>query len=206
MKQEILDKNGKFVEEINLEEGVFGVEINEPLLTQYIHVFRTNQRQGTSSSKTRAEVSGGGKKPWRQKGTGRARHGSTRSPIWVHGGISHGPKPRNWELSFPKKMKKLAMLSALTLKKSSDSMKALDEISTKKPNSKYISELLNTLSLSGKTLFIVSKKEDSVLKSVANVKNATLSDLGNLNVYSVLEAKNVVFEKEALLNLQKSFK
>ena len=116
MKITVTDEKGKKIEDIELDKVVFGQEPNDDLLLQYLHIYKSNQRQGTSSAKTRSEVSGGGKKPWKQKGTGRARAGSIRSPIWRHGGVAHGPKPKSWNLKMPKKMKKRAMQCALTSK------------------------------------------------------------------------------------------
>lgn len=120
MKIDILDRTGKSIDKATLSKDVFGIEPRTALLNQYIRVVRMNQRQGTSSTKTRGEVSGGGRKPHKQKGTGRARAGSTRGPLWRHGGIAHGPKPKSWSLNFPKKMRRLAMLSALSIKAGND--------------------------------------------------------------------------------------
>lgn len=206
MKIEVLDKNGKKVEDLTLAKEVFGQEVNNALLSQYIHIYRTNQRQGTSSTKTRSEVSGGGRKPWRQKGTGRARHGSIRSPIWVGGGVAHGPRPRKWSLKLSKSLRRKAMQSALSLKFNQGSLKALDSISTDKPNTQYIYNILNKLELPGKTLLVLAKGDKNILKSVSNLENADVSEMDNLNVYELISAKNVLFEKEALQNLQKKYK
>lgn len=205
MKVDVLDKNGKVVEKLELEKEVFGVKPNLDLVNQYIRVFQANQHQGTSSTKTRAEVSGGGRKPWKQKGTGRARHGSIRSPIWRGGGIAHGPKPYKRRLSLPKKMRKLALVSILSTKYKSDCIKVLDKIEIKKPDTKAAAKLVEKLKLSGNTLFVLDKKDERVLKSVRNLEGINTSLYENLNGYDLLRAKNIVFLKDAIIKLQKKY-
>ncbi len=206
MKVDVLDIKGNKVEELALEKSVFGCEVNEALIAQYIHVYRTNQRQGTVKTKTRGEVSGGGVKPWKQKGTGRARHGSTRSPIWVGGGASHGPQPKDWSLKISKKMRKATMQSVLSMRFNEGLIKALEAISITKPSTKYIKEIIETLDLTGKTLFVLAKGDKNILKSIANITSASVYEMDNLNAFELISAKNIVFEKEALVNLQKKYK
>ncbi|OGC47268.1 50S ribosomal protein L4 [candidate division WWE3 bacterium RIFCSPHIGHO2_01_FULL_42_13] len=205
MKIDVFDKNGKSVEKMELDESVFGAEPNRALLAQYLRIFDTNQRQGTSSTKTRAEVRGGGRKPWRQKGTGRARHGSIRSPIWVGGGISHGPQPKDWSLSFPKKMKKVAIVSALSLKQAKKQLKVLDILSFKKPKTKEMTEILGNLELRGRTLLVINKADENILKSTRNIKLLTVSTGETLNGHDLLKNTHVLFLKDAISKVQERY-
>ena len=202
MKLQVLDKKGKNIEEITLKDSVFKAEINKDLLAQYIYIYTSNQRQGTSSTKDRSEVSGGGKKPWRQKGTGRARVGSIRSPLWRHGGVIHGPNPKSWNLKLSKRLKQQAMISALSAKVSSNTLKILDDLSIKTPKTKEISNLMKTLELKGKILFVLAKNDQAILKSSANI---SISQASNLNVYELLRAKNVLFLKKAIEEVEKKY-
>lgn len=204
-KIEVFDQNGKKAEDITLSEDVFGQKVKTDLLKQYLHIWETNQRQGTVSTKTRAEVRGGGKKPWRQKGTGRARHGSIRSPIWVHGGISHGPKPKSWSLSLPKKMKNTAMISCLSGKYQAGEIKVVQDLKFEKPNTKKMAQFFENLGLQGKTLLVLAQKEDAVTKSARNLPNAETALVENLNIYNLFNCKNVILTKESLKNLEKKY-
>ncbi len=206
MKIGVLDNKGNKIEDIELDNNVFGQENNTDLLAQYIHIYRTNQRQGTSSTKTRAEVSGGGKKPWRQKGTGRARHGSIRSPIWVKGGIAHGPKPKEYVLKMPKKMKKKAMQCALSNKVKEGEIKVINEIKMSKPSTKDMIDLMKKVKLPEKTLVVMEKSDNNVLRSASNLPRLNVAVGSSLNVYEILNAKEILFTKNALLNLQKKYK
>ena len=205
MKIDVFDKTGKSVEKMELSESVFGVKPNEALLSQYLRILDSNQRQGTSATKTRSEVSGGGRKPWRQKGTGRARHGSIRSPIWVGGGISHGPQPKDWSLTFPKKMKRQAVVSALSLKQENKQLKVLNDLSFKKPKTKEMVEILENLKLRGKTLLVVIKSDENILKSTRNIAGLTVSLSENLNGYDLLKNANVLFVKDAIGKVQDKY-
>ena len=164
MKIEILNKEGKKIEDIELDNKVFGQEDNPDLIAQYIHIYRTNQRQGTSSVKTRSEVSGGGKKPWRQKGTGRARHGSIRSPIWVKGGIAHGPKTKDYAKKMPKRMRRKVMQCALSQKLKAGEIKVIDQIKMDKPSTKEMVALLKKVKLSKRTLIVTEKPDNNCIK------------------------------------------
>ena len=199
MKQEILNNKGKVIETIELNDDVFGIESNESILAQYIRTFRANQRQGTSSTKDRGEVSGGGKKPWRQKGTGRARHGSTRSPIWRTGGVTHGPKPKSWNIKLSKKMKQHAIKVALSLKKNGNKVYAIDTFDYENnQKTKNVKDLLNNLKITSKTLLVVDQNNVRFRKAATNIKDVDVSLASNLNAISLLNAKNVLFSKEAL--------
>lgn len=202
MKATVLDIQGKKIEDINLNDEMFGIVPNLSVLAQYVRVYRTNQRQGTSSTLTRAEVSGGGKKPWAQKGTGRARHGSTRSPIWVHGGVAFGPKPKNWHLDLPKKMVALAFKSALSLKFKDNEALIVDGLKMEKPSTKDMKSLLEKLNVEGKVLFVWQDKDENIYKSLANLNKVQVANAGNLNAYELLSAKKVIFTKEAVLNVE----
>lgn len=205
-KVSVYDQNGKKTEEMTLPQKVFGKDVKTDLLTQYLHVYKVNQRQGTASSKTRSEVSGGGKKPWRQKGTGRARHGSIRSPIWVHGGIAHGPKPRGWKLNFPKKMNSTALASSLSSKLESGDIRVIDNFEFNQPNTKKISELLTNFSLKGRTLFVLSEKNENLIKSIRNFPGMESKQAQNLNAHDVLNCQNLVLDKDAVKILEEKLK
>jgi len=205
MKVDFYTKTGTKKDQIEVSKDLFGVEPNEPLLLQYVHIFKTNQRQGTSKVKTRSEVSGGGKKPWQQKGTGRARHGSTRSPIWRHGGVVHGPLPKKWHLDFPKKMRTLALKSALSRKFKNSSLSVMEAPSFKTPSSKEMIKILGKLNLHGKVLFVQKENNLSIRKSLANLKNVRCSMAENLNAHDVLLTDHIVLTKDALKFLEDKY-
>ncbi len=205
MKQQVLDIQGNKVEELELSENIFGIKPNETVLAQYVRVFLANQRQGTSSTKTRAEVSGGGKKPWRQKGTGRARHGSTRSPIWRHGGVAHGPKPKSWSLSLPQKIRQLALKSALSQKQANDKIKILCELETNTPSTKFMREVLTKLESNGKTLIVLDTVKPNVIKSSSNLPAVNTVFWEALNAYDILSTDTLIFTKDAVLKLQEKY-
>jgi large subunit ribosomal protein L4 len=206
MKVNVIDIKGNTVEELKLDKSVFGIEPNNPALLQYLRVFNFNQRQGTSAAKTRGEVSGGGAKPWRQKGTGRARVGSTRNPIWRHGGASHGPKPQDWSLKLPKKIKRLAIISAISSAFNDDKAKVLSSLEMKEPKTKELAGVITDLKLNGKTLLVLGKKDANVIKSAENIKGLQTTLAENLNAYELLNARNVVFLKDAVLSLEQKYK
>ncbi len=172
-------------------------QINMPLIAQYIRVYLANQRKGTASTKTRAQVSGGGRKPWRQKGTGRARHGSIRSPIWVGGGVAHGPKPKDWNLNMPSKMKMGALKESLLLKENEKAVKRLDSLTIEKVSSKRISEILKEEKVQFPVLLVLKNfkdaKEKSIYLSSRNLSGVTLLQSDKINAYEVMRARNIVF-------------
>lgn len=205
MKVAVVNEKGKKVEDISLKDAIFGIIPNNIALAQYLRVFQANQRQGTSSTKTRGEVSGGGKKPWRQKGTGRARQGSTRSPLWRHGGVAHGPNPKSWRLSIPQKIKRLAFISAVSFKFKNKEVTVLDEFKLAKPETKKAKELLTNLNLLGKTLIVLADNDLNLRKSVSNLGNVKTALVENVNAYELLWAKDVLFLKSAILKVQEKY-
>jgi len=205
MKLNILDNKGKILEEITLSKELFGQDANDNLLAQYIKVYTANQRQGTSSTKTRGEVSGGGKKPFKQKHTGRARAGSTRGPIWRHGGISHGPKPKDWSLDLPKKMRKLALAVALSSKFSNKNITIINDLAIKESKTKLVAELLSTLKLPNKTLIVSNTKDNNLVLASNNIPGLETAIVSNVNAYQVLKARNVLFVKDAVETLESRY-
>lgn len=190
-------KGTKLQSKADLPKEIFGIKPNKTALRQYIHVYQTSQRLGTVAVKTRAEVSGGGRKPWRQKGTGRARHGSTRSPIWVGGGVAHGPKPREFAVSIPKKVRDLALKSALSLKFGSDKVYVLDKFSPKEPKTSLAASLIKKLGLR-KPLIVAAKSDETLVKSFRNIPGVKVQTSQVLNPYDVVEAEEIVFLQEGL--------
>lgn len=200
MKAKLYQQDGTVKGEVELPEAVFGVEINEPLLHQVIVQLQANQRQGTSKTKTRAEVSGGGKKPWKQKGTGRARAGSNTSPIWVRGGKAHGPSPRDYYTTIPKKMRKLALLSALSSRAQSENVLVVDSILCEQPKTKIIATLVNALSLNGKrNLLVVDKECSNIYLSGRNIPDLEIKPISEVNAYDIIASENIIFGDEKLI-------
>ncbi len=203
MKLDLHDKNGKVIDAFDVDDGLFGVIPNETLLAQYVRVYQTNQRQGTSKVKTRGDVSGGGKKPWKQKGLGRARHGSTRSPLWRHGGITHGPQPRLWAKTLTKKMRKLALASALSIKVNKSDLLVLNDFAFKKPNTKDLLKVLqSTNSYNRRTLIVLNTNDMTIRRSAENLAGVTTALAANLNTYEVMLANKVVFLGDAVRSLE----
>ena len=206
MKIDILDIQGNTLGKADLSSGVFDVKANPNLVSQYIRTYLSNQRQGTSSTKTRAEVSGGGRKPWRQKHTGRSRQGSIRSPIWVHGGVSHGPKPKDWSLKNVKSIKQLVLKSVLSDKLKNKRLIIVDNFFVEEPKTKNVVKALISLGVEGKILLVWSERNDNFLKSAVNIPGLDLSDVKNINAYQVLNSDYVVLDKGALNYLEGSKK
>lgn len=205
MKVQVLDKNGKKIEDLTLKPNVFGVAPNEDLISQYLRVFGFNQRQGNASTKDRGEVSGSGKKPWRQKGTGNARVGSKRTPIWRHGGTVHGPKPKSWRLDFPKRMRRKSLLIALSDKLAHKNLIIINELNLEKPSTKEVEKVLENLKIRGKSLVVLDENNKDVIKSFANITSATTAFWDNLNTYAVLDSNNLLLTKEAVLKIQEKY-
>jgi len=206
MKIDVYNLKGEKVEQIELRKDVFGVELNPTVLSQYIRVYENNQRQGTSSTKTRSEVSGGGVKPWRQKGTGRARHGSIRSPIWVGGGVAHGPKPKSWRLTIPQKMKEKALKSILSLRMKEKNIKIIDDPKMKSPKTRDFVEGLEKLKIEGKLTVVWLGECENFVKSARNIPGVHLVNAGSLGAYDVVKTPTTIFLKDAVLNVQERFK
>ena len=194
----IFDMAGAEKGEITLAEGIFGVEVNVPVLHSVIRAYLLNQRQGTQSTKTRSEVSGGGIKPWKQKGTGRARQGSTRSPQWTHGGIAFGPKPRDWRVSINKKVKRIAMQSALSAKVADNELVVVDSIATGEFKTKKIVEMLKALGADKKALIVLPEVDNFVVKSASNIEGVKTAIPGTLNVYDILKYDMFIVAKDAV--------
>jgi large subunit ribosomal protein L4 len=197
-KVRIVDQGGKKVGEQELDPAVFDVQVNVPVMHQVVTAGLASQRSGTHSTKTRAEVSGGGRKPWRQKGTGRARHGSIRSPLWVGGGVAHGPRPRSHAMRVNKKMKRLALRSALTDRARGDRIRILDKLSFEAPSTADAAEVLSSLKVDGLVLLVLHDRDEAVAKSFRNLTDVKMVHPGGLSTYDVLQADWVVFTKEAL--------
>jgi large subunit ribosomal protein L4 len=195
---EVRDQTGKKVGEQELDPAVFDVQVNVPLMHQVVTAGMAAQRSGTHSTKTRAEVSGGGKKPWRQKGTGRARHGSNRSPVWVGGGVAHGPKPRDHEKRVPKKMKRQALRSALTDRAREGRIAVVEGLSFDAPSTKDALGVLEGLKAEGLVLLVLTAPDPVVEKSFRNLPHVRIAFSGNLGTHEVLYADWVVFTKDAL--------
>ena len=191
-KINVVDMAGKVVSELELNENVFGIEPNKTAMHSVVVNYLANQRQGTQSTLTRTEVSGGGRKPWRQKGTGHARQGSTRSPQWRHGGIALGPKPRSYRFTLNKKVRKLAMLSALSAKVSANEMVVVDAIKTDEFKTKTMVAMLKALEAEKKTLIVLDAVDAKVIKSAANIEGVKTTQYNTLNVYDILNCDKFV--------------
>ena len=196
---------GKVVSELELNENVFGIEPNKTAMHSAVVNYLANQRQGTQSTLTRTEVSGGGRKPWRQKGTGHARQGSTRAPQWRHGGIALGPKPRSYRFTLNKKVKKLAMLSALSSKVSENEMIVVDAIKTDEFKTKTMVNMLKAIGAEKKTLIVLDSVDTKVIKSAANIEGVKTTQANTLNVYDILNCDKFVIVKGAVEKLEEVY-
>jgi large subunit ribosomal protein L4 len=188
--------------ETPLADTVFGARINEALLHQAVLRELANRRQGTHDTKTRAEVRGGGRKPYRQKGTGHARQGSIRSPHYRHGGVVHGPTPRSYEQSMPRKMRRAAIKSALSAKVQDEAVKVLEALSLPEISTKALAGLLQTVGVSGRTMLIVSSRDETVRLSARNIPKLSLRVLPGLSTYEVMQTQHLLFTREAIEQLQ----
>ena len=197
-KVDVVDQGGKKVGEHELDPAVFDAQVNVPVMHQVVVAGLAAARRGTHSTKTRAEVRGGGSKPWRQKGTGRSRHGSNRSPLWSGGGVAHGPKPRDHSMRVPKKMKRLALRSALTDRAREGKIRILDSLSFDAPKTAEAVALLESLEVLGRILLVLPKPEETVERSFRNLPHVKVDYPGNLSTYDVLLADWLVFTKEAV--------
>lgn len=193
----VYNMSGAEVGSMELADSVFAVEVNMAVLHAAVRAYLLNQRQGTQSTLTRTEVSGGGKKPWRQKGTGRARQGSTRSPQWTHGGVALGPKPRSYRIDLNKKVKRLAMKSALSSKLAGGELVVLDAITATEYKTKVMVNMLSAIGATGKTLVVLAEKNDFVCKSFANIPGVKTAYANTLNVYDILNCNKLVVVKAA---------
>lgn len=204
-KVNVYNMQGDQVEQIDLSEAIFGIEINQHVVYEVVKNQLANKRQGTQSAKTRAEVRGGGKKPWRQKGTGRARSGSTRSPIWTGGGVTFAPKPRDYSYKVPKKIRRLAMKSALTSKVLENEIIVIDEFKLDAPRTKDMVSVLSKLSADRKALIVTLNPESNVIKSANNIPNVQTTVVNNMNVYDILKYNSLIITKEAVRKVEEVY-
>ncbi len=201
----VMDMAGKNVGEITLSDVIFGADVNEAVLHAAVRAYLLNQRQGTQSTLTRGEVSGGGKKPWRQKGTGRARQGSTRSPQWTHGGIALGPKPRSYRTGMNKKTKRVALYSALSAKVAAGDLIVIDEIKCDAYSTKTMVSMLNAVGSDRKALVVLPAVDAKVIKSCANIAGVQTALYNTINVYDILNADKFIIAKEAVKMLEEVY-
>ena len=204
-KLSVLDMKGKKVSDIELNDGIFAIEPNMSAMHLVVVNYLANQRQGTQSTLTRSEVSGGGKKPWRQKGTGRARQGSTRAPQWYHGGIALGPKPRDYGFSINKKVRRLAMKSALSSKVAADEMIVLDSLALDAIKTKDVVAVLSAIDAGKKTLIVLPEKNDVIYKSARNIAGVKTTLVSTLNVYDILNCDKIVVLKDAASKIEEVY-
>ena len=205
MLTNVYDMSGKQVGQIELSDAIFGVEVNAAVVHDVVKNHLANCRQGTQSALTRAEVSGGGRKPWRQKGTGRARQGSTRAPQWTHGGIVFAPKPRDYSYTLNKKTRRLALKSALSAKAAESCIVVIDEIKMDAPKTKEFAAFLKAVGVEGKALVVTAAPDANVVKSGRNIPGCEITFANLINVYDVLNAKKLVVDQAALQKIEEVF-
>lgn len=203
-KVAVLDMAGKEVEKIDLSDAVFGIEPNKAVMLDLVKNYLANQRQGTQSALTRSEVSGGGKKPWRQKGTGRARQGSTRSPQWTHGGVVFAPKPRDYRMSLNKKLKRVALKSALSAKVANEKLIVLDSIELPEQKTRAMVKVLANLKVE-KALIVTSDVCDTVVRTARNIQGVATATVGTLNTYDVLKYDALILTKDAVEKVEEVY-
>ena len=201
----IYNISGAKVGEMELSENIFGQELNVPAMHAYVKAYLANQRQGTQSVKTRAEVSGGGKKPWRQKGTGRARQGSTRSPQWTHGGVVFAPKPRCYRYTVNRKVRRLAMKSAFTSKAQADEIIVLDKLALDAPKTREMVKVLRALGATKKALVLVAEKDEQLLRASRNIPGVTIALINTLNVYEILRHDAFILTQDAVRQVEEVY-
>ena len=204
-KIDVYDIQGKKVSDVELKDEIFGIKPNEAVVHSVLVNFLANQRQGTQSTKTRAEVRGGGRKPWRQKGTGRARQGSIRAPQWIKGGIALGPKPRSYKYSVNKKEKRLAIKSCLSSKVLENELVVVDSLPLKEIKTKEMVKALNNLKVEGKTLILLPEKNETVQKSARNIEGVKTTLVNTINVYDLLKYKNLVITLDTVKKLEEVY-
>jgi large subunit ribosomal protein L4 len=201
----VLDRTGEKVGEITLADSIFGIKPNKAVLHEAVVNYLANQRQGTQSTLTRSEVSGGGKKPYRQKGTGRARQGSTRAPQWTHGGIALGPKPRSYSYVINKKVKRLALKSAFSAKVLEENMIVLESLELDAIKTKEVAKVLAALGVQKKALIVVSEKDENIYKSARNIPGIKTAIVNTLNVYDILNAEKFIVLKDAVAKIEEVY-
>ena len=204
-KMDVYDVEGKKVSTVDLNEEIFGIEPNEAVVHSVLVNFLANQRQGTQSTKTRTEVRGGGRKPWRQKGTGRARQGSIRAPQWIKGGIALGPKPRSYKYQVNKKEKRLAIKSCLSSKVLENQLVVVDSLPFKEIKTKEMAKTLTNLKVEGKTLILLPEKNETVQKSARNIEGVKTTLVNTINVYDLLKYNNLVVTLDTVKKLEEVY-
>lgn len=204
-KVAVYNTEGTSVGEIELRDDIFGVEINEALLHQVVKMQLANKRQGTQSTLTRAEVRGGGAKPWRQKGTGRARHGSIRSPIWIKGGVAFAPKPRKYGFKMPKKMRRQALKSALSSKVANEDIIVLEALELSEPKTREMVKILKNLEADKKALVVLSERDEKVARASGNIQGVKLAYINTLNVLDILNYDKFIITKEAVEKVEEVY-
>ena len=201
----LYNMQGKKVGDVELSAAIFGAEVNKTVLHESVVNYLANQRQGTQSTKTRTEVSGGGAKPFRQKGTGRARQGSTRAPQWIKGGVALGPKPRDYSYTINKKVKKLAMVSALSAKAAEDCVLVIEDLKMDEIKTKAIADMLKAMGVESKALIVTNEMEKNVYLSARNIEGVKASYVGMLNVYDILNHDKFIVAKDAIAKLEEVY-
>ncbi len=202
----VYDMTGKKTSTKKLSDDIFGIEPNVAVMHAAVINYLANQRQGTQSTKTRSEVSGGGRKPWRQKGTGHARQGSTRSPQWTHGGVALGPKPRSYRFALPKKVRRLAMKSAFSTKVAAGEMMILKELKLDEIKTKTMVNLFGALKADKKVLLVLPEKDEKVILSARNIPGVKTALVNTLNVYDILNCDKFIVVKDAIAQLEEVYK
>lgn len=201
----VLDMAGKKVGDLTLNEAVFGIEPNQVVMHAAVVNYLANQRQGTHSTLTRTEVRGGGRKPWRQKGTGRARQGSIRAPQWYHGGVVFGPKPRDYSYSLNKKVKRLALKSALSAKVAAEDLIVLDRIALNEFKTKEVIKMLSAVGATGKTLIVMPAVDNKLIKSASNIPGVKTALVNTINVYDIINADKFVVVSDAVAKIEEVY-
>lgn len=201
----VLDMAGKKVSDIELNDSVFGIKPNAVVMHMAVVNYLANQRQGTQSTLTRTEVSGGGRKPWRQKGTGHARQGSTRAPQWTHGGVAIGPKPRDYSYTLNKKVRKLALQSALSDKVVNESLIVLDNLNITEYKTKVVADCLKAIGAGKKALIVLPEMNAFAIKSAANIKGVKTAQVNTINTYDIINADTLVIVKDAVAKIEEVY-
>ena len=201
----LYNMQGAKIGDVELNAALFGAEVNKAVLHETVVNYLANQRQGTQSTKTRTEVAGGGAKPFRQKGTGRARQGSTRAPQWIKGGVALGPKPRDYSYTINKKVKKLAMVSALSAKAAEECVMVIEDLKMDEIKTKTVADMLKAMGVEGKALIVTNEMEKNVYLSARNIAGVKASYVGMLNVYDVLNHEKFIVAKDAVAKLEEVY-
>ena len=204
-KVEVINVEGKKVKELTLNDSVFGIEPNMNVVHSVVLNYLANQRQGTQNTKTRAAVAGGGRKPWRQKGTGRARQGSIRAPQWIKGGIALGPKPRSYKYKINKKERALAVRSVLSAKLAENELVVIDQFGLNEIKTAKFAKILNNIKVEGKSLVVIPENDVNVQKSARNIKGVKTTIVDTMTVYDILNAKNLVITENAIKKIEEVY-